>query len=73
MHWNDRFRPRRDRGFHSVRGEALRGSIHVHEDRPRADMDDNVRRRAEGQRGHDHLVARSNAQREEGEMQGRGA
>ena len=73
MHRHDRLRAGGDRRLERVRGEALGVLFHVDEDRPRADVEHDVCRGAERQCGHDHLVTRPDAQRQERQVQRRRA
>ena len=53
----------------ALRVEVHRPGIDVDEHRLRADERDDVRRRRERVRGHDHLVAGADSEREHGEVQ----
>ncbi len=73
VHGDDRARPVGDRGGGRVRIEIARPRIDVREHRRRAGVDDDVRRRAEGQRRRDDFVARPHASGEQRQMQARRA
>src|SRR5262245_16156713 len=71
MDGQDRFGPRRDRAFDLLRVnvESARGD--VNEDRLRAQMPDNLRRRGESVRSRDDFISGSNAQGFERQVQSR--
>ena len=64
VHREHRARARADGGRRTLEVEVHRRRVDVHEDRRRAGERDDVRRGREGVRGHEHLVARSDAESE---------
>ena len=66
-------RGRRDRVVQPRRIQAARALVDVDEDRPRPREHDRLERREERERHGDHLVARADAERAQGEQQRVGA
>ena len=69
MNRHDRARPRRQRRLDAFRIDVERVGADVDHHRPRADVLDDVRGRAEGHRRHDHLVAGTDAERRQRDVQ----
>ena len=69
MHGHDGARSRRDRGGDGSDVEVERVGVDVDQNRLRAAQLDRVRRRRERVGGDDHLVARPDLEREQGEME----
>ncbi len=70
---HDRLRPLRDGGCDGRRVDVQVALADVDEDRRRARVDDHVRGRRPGDRGRDHLVAGTDAERDEREVHRGGA
>ena len=67
------YRPRAPAGLDACRVEVHRLRVDVDEHGPQTGERDDVRRRRERVRGHEHVVAGSDSEREHGEMQRGGA